>query len=98
MSRKGPTPWQPVEASRPDRFPEPDALIVPRGTRGHPGGLAEAALQAVLLLDAAGKALVFLETVGTGQSEGEVIRIADTVLVGLMPGSGDSVQALKAGM
>src|SRR5438477_7257665 len=68
------------------------------GTRGHLGGLAEAALQAVLLLDAAGKDLVFLETVGTGQSEVEVIRIADTVLLVLMPGSGDSVQALKAGM
>ena len=68
------------------------------GTRGHLGGLAEATLQALLLLDAAGKELVFLETVGTGQSEVEVIGIADTVLLVLMPGSGDSVQALKAGI
>ena len=68
------------------------------GTRGHLGGLAEATLQALLLLDAAGKDLVFLETVGTGQSEVEVIGIADTVLLVLMPGSGDSVQALKAGI
>jgi LAO/AO transport system kinase len=68
------------------------------GTRGHLGGLAEATLQALLILDAARKDLVFLETVGTGQSEVEVIGIADTVLLVLMPGSGDSVQALKAGI
>ena len=68
------------------------------GTRGHLGGLAEATLQAALLLDAAGKDLVLLETVGAGQSEVEVIGIADTVLLVLMPGSGDSVQALKAGI
>ena len=55
-------------------------------------------LQAALLLDAAGKELVLLETVGAGQSEVEVIGIADTVLLVLMPGSGDSVQALKAGI
>src|SRR5207253_8231477 len=59
---------------------------------------AEATLQALLLLDAAGKELVFLETVGTGQGEVEVIGVADTVLLVLMPGSGDSVQALKAGI
>ena len=68
------------------------------GTRGHLGGLAEATLQALLILDAAGKDLVFLETVGTGQSEIEVIGVADTVLLVLMPGSGDSIQALKAGI
>jgi LAO/AO transport system kinase len=68
------------------------------GTRGHLGGLAEAALQAMLVLDAAGKDLLFLETVGAGQSEIEVIGIVDTVLLVLMPGSGDSVQALKAGI
>jgi LAO/AO transport system kinase len=81
-----------------EHFLDPDVFIRSMGTRGHLGGLAEAALQAVLILDAAGKDLVFLETVGTGQSEVEVIRIADTVLLVLMPGSGDSVQALKAGM
>jgi LAO/AO transport system kinase len=52
----------------------------------------------LLILDAAGKELVFLETVGAGQSEVEVIGIADTVVLVLMPGSGDSVQALKAGI
>jgi len=81
-----------------DHFLDPDVFIRSMGTRGHLGGLAEATLQALLLLDAAGKDIVFLETVGTGQSEVEVIRIADTVLLVLMPGSGDSVQALKAGM
>jgi LAO/AO transport system kinase len=81
-----------------EHFLDPEVFIRSMGTRGHLGGLAEAALQALLLLDAAGKDLVFLETVGTGQSEVEVIRIADTVLLVLMPGSGDSVQALKAGM
>ena len=81
-----------------DHFLDPEVFIRSMGTRGHLGGLAEAALQALLLLDAARKDLVFLETVGTGQSEVEVIRIADTVLLVLMPGSGESVQALKAGM
>ena len=68
------------------------------GTRGHLGGVAEATLQAMLILDAAGKDVVFLETVGTGQSEIEVIGVADTVVLVLMPGSGDSIQALKAGI
>ena len=81
-----------------DHFLDPGVFIRSMGTRGHLGGLAEATLQALLVLDAAGKELIFLETVGTGQSEVEVIGIADTVLLVLMPGSGDSVQALKAGM
>jgi len=81
-----------------DHFLDPGVFIRSMGTRGHLGGLAEAALQAVLLLDAAGKELIFLETVGTGQSEVEVIGVADTVLLVLMPGSGDSIQALKAGI
>ncbi|MDX6483925.1 MAG: GTPase [Gaiellaceae bacterium] len=81
-----------------DHFLDPGVFIRSMGTRGHLGGLAEATLQALLLLDAAGKELVFLETVGAGQSEVEVIGIADTVVLVLMPGSGDSVQALKAGI
>ena len=81
-----------------DHFLDPGVFIRSMGTRGHLGGLAEATLQALLILDAAGKDVVFLETVGTGQSEVEVIGIADTVLLALMPGSGDSVQALKAGI
>jgi LAO/AO transport system kinase len=81
-----------------DHFLDPEVFIRSMGARGHLGGLAEATLQALLVLDAAGKDVVFLETVGTGQSEVEVIRIADTVLLVLMPGSGDAVQALKAGI
>jgi LAO/AO transport system kinase len=81
-----------------DHFLDPGVFIRSMGTRGHLGGLAEATLQAMLVLDAAGKDLLFLETVGAGQSEVEVIGIADTVLLVLMPGSGDSVQALKAGI
>jgi LAO/AO transport system kinase len=81
-----------------DHFLDPGVFIRSMGTRGHLGGLAEASLQAVLLLDAAGKDVVFVETVGAGQSEVEVTGIADTVLLVLMPGSGDSVQALKAGI
>src|SRR2546422_7336799 len=81
-----------------DHFLDPGVFIRSMGTRGHLGGLAEATLQALLVLDASGKELVFLETVGAGQGEVEVIGIADTVVLVLMPGSGDSVQALKAGI
>ena len=81
-----------------DHFLDPEVFIRSMGTRGHLGGLAEATLQAALLLDAAGKDLLFVETVGAGQSEVEIISIADTVLLVLMPGSGDSIQALKAGI
>jgi LAO/AO transport system kinase len=81
-----------------DHFLDPGVFIRSMGTRGHQGGLAETTLQALLVLDAAGKDLVFLETVGAGQSEVEVISVADTVVLVLMPGSGDSVQALKAGI
>jgi LAO/AO transport system kinase len=81
-----------------DHFLDPGVYIRSMGTRGHVGGLAEATLQALLLLDASGKDLVFLETVGTGQSDVGVLSIADTVVLVLQPGSGDSVQALKAGI
>ena len=81
-----------------DHFLDPGVFIRSMGTRGHLGGLAEATLQALLLLDAAGKDIVFVETVGAGQGEIEVISVADTVLLVLMPGSGDSIQALKAGI
>jgi LAO/AO transport system kinase len=81
-----------------DHFLDPGVFIRSMGTRGHRGGLAEATLQAVLLLDASGKDIVFVETVGAGQTDVEVTSIADTVLLVLMPGSGDSVQALKAGI
>jgi LAO/AO transport system kinase len=81
-----------------EHFLDPGVYIRSMGTRGHLGGLAEATLQAVLLLDAARKDVVFVETVGAGQSEVEVTGIADSVVLVLMPGSGDSVQALKAGI
>jgi LAO/AO transport system kinase len=81
-----------------DHFLDPGVFIRSMGTRGHLGGVAEATLQAMLMLDASGKDLLILETVGAGQGEVEVISIADTVVLVLMPGSGDSIQALKAGM
>jgi LAO/AO transport system kinase len=81
-----------------EHFLDPGVFIRSMGTRGHSGGLAEATLQAVLILDAAGKDVVFLETVGTGQNEIGVLSIADTIVLALMPGSGDAVQALKAGI
>jgi GTPase len=81
-----------------DHFLDPEVFIRSMGTRGHLGGVAETTLQAMLVLDAAGKDLLFVETVGAGQSEVEVLGIADTIVLVLMPGSGDSVQALKAGI
>ncbi|HEX8743741.1 MAG TPA: methylmalonyl Co-A mutase-associated GTPase MeaB [Thermoleophilaceae bacterium] len=81
-----------------DHFLDPGVFIRSMGTRGHTGGLAETTLQAMLVLDAAGLDVLFLETVGTGQSEVGVLSIADTVVLALMPGSGDSIQALKAGV
>ncbi len=81
-----------------EHFLDPDVFIRSMGTRGHAGGLAETTLQAVLVLDAAGKDVVFVETVGTGQNEIGVVSIADTVVLALLPGSGDAVQALKAGI
>jgi len=67
-------------------------------SRGSLGGLSEATLQAALLMDASGKDEVLLETVGVGQAEVDIIDHADTVVLVLMPGSGDSIQALKAGV
>ena len=81
-----------------DHFLDPGVFIRSMATRGSLGGLAEAALQAALLMDAAGKDDVLLETVGVGQGEIDVVDHADTIVLALMPGSGDSVQALKAGV
>jgi LAO/AO transport system kinase len=67
-------------------------------TRGHLGGLSAATPQAVRVLDAAGCDVVFVETVGVGQSEIEVVSLADTTVVMLAPGMGDGVQAAKAGI
>jgi LAO/AO transport system kinase len=81
-----------------DHFLDPGVFIRSMATRGSLGGLAEAALQAALLMDASGKDDIVLETVGVGQGEIDVVDHADTVVLALMPGSGDSVQALKAGV
>ena len=67
-------------------------------TKGHLGGLAAATLQVVALLDAYGFDFVFIETVGVGQSEVDVVQVADTTLLVLTPGQGDGVQAFKAGI
>jgi LAO/AO transport system kinase len=81
-----------------DHFLDPGVFIRSMASRGALGGLAEAALQAALLMDASGKNVVLLETVGVGQGEIDVVDHADTVVLALMPGSGDSIQALKAGV
>jgi GTPase len=81
-----------------DHFLDPGVFIRSMASRGALGGLSEAALQAALLMDAAGKDVVFLETVGVGQAEVDIIDHADTIALVLQPGSGDSIQALKAGV
>jgi GTPase len=81
-----------------DHFLDEGVFIRSMSTRGHLGGVAEATLQALLILDAAGMDVLLLETVGVGQSEVEVASVADTVVLVLQPGSGDSIQALKAGV
>jgi LAO/AO transport system kinase len=81
-----------------EHFLDPGVFIRSMATRGALGGLAEAALQTALLMDAAGRDDVFLETVGVGQAEVDVIDHADSVVLVLIPGSGDSIQALKAGV
>jgi len=81
-----------------DHFLDPGVFIRSMASRGALGGLSEAALQAALLMDASGRDLVLVETVGVGQAEVDIVDHADTVVLVLMPGSGDSVQALKAGV
>ena len=67
-------------------------------TRGHLGGLARATSDVALVLDAAGKDIVIIETVGVGQDEVDIVRTADVSIVVLVPGTGDDVQAIKAGI
>jgi LAO/AO transport system kinase len=81
-----------------EHFLDPGVFIRSMASRGSLGGLSEATLQAALLMDASGKDDVFLETVGVGQAEVDIIDHADTIVLVLMPGSGDSIQALKAGV
>src|SRR5579862_5411367 len=81
-----------------EHFLDQGVFIRSMANRGALGGLSEAALQAALLMDASGRDVVLLETVGVGQAEVDIIDHADTVVLVLMPGSGDSIQALKAGV
>jgi LAO/AO transport system kinase len=81
-----------------DHFLDPGVFIRSMASRGHQGGLAEATADAVLVLDAAGFDVVLVETVGSGQNEVEVQSLTETVVLALMPGSGDGVQAIKAGL
>jgi LAO/AO transport system kinase len=81
-----------------EHFVDPGVFIRSMASRGHLGGVAGATADAVTLMDAFGFDVVIVETVGVGQSEIEIAEIADTVLVALQPGSGDTVQMLKAGI
>ena len=77
---------------------DPGVFIRSMATRGRLGGLAGATADAAVLLDVAGKDVVLIETVGVGQGEVDIVRTADVSIVVLVPGSGDEVQALKAGV
>ena len=77
---------------------DPEVFIRSMATRGHLGGLAKATGEAIAVLEAAGKNLILVETVGVGQDEVEVVKLADVVLVVLVPGAGDDIQIFKAGI
>jgi GTPase len=77
---------------------DPGVFIRSMATRGHLGGLARATTDAAVVLDAAGKSVVIIETVGVGQDEVDIVRTADVSVLILVPGTGDDVQALKAGI
>jgi LAO/AO transport system kinase len=81
-----------------DHFLDPGVFIRSMGSRGHLGGLAGASRLAALAMEASGTDVVLYETVGVGQGEVEVASAADTVVLALQPGTGDAVQALKAGV
>jgi LAO/AO transport system kinase len=81
-----------------EHFLDKGVFIRSMASRGALGGLSEATLQAALLMDASGKDDVFIETVGVGQAEIDIVDHGDTIILVLMPGSGDSIQALKAGV
>jgi LAO/AO transport system kinase len=81
-----------------EHFTDADVFIRSMASRGHLGGVAGATADAVSLMDAFGLDVVLIETVGVGQSEIEIAELAQTTLVALQPGSGDSIQVLKAGI
>jgi LAO/AO transport system kinase len=77
---------------------DPGIFIRSMATRGHLGGLTKASGEAIAILEASGKDIVLVETVGVGQDEVEVVKFADIILVVLIPGAGDEIQAFKAGL
>jgi LAO/AO transport system kinase len=77
---------------------DPGVFVRSMATRGHLGGVARATADAALVLDASGRDVVLIETVGVGQDEVEIVRTADVCVVVLVPGAGDDVQAIKAGI
>ena len=81
-----------------DNTLDPGVFIRSMGSRGYLGGVSRATHEASLILDACGKDVVIIETVGVGQSEIDIVRIADTVCLVLVPGMGDDVQIMKAGI
>jgi LAO/AO transport system kinase len=81
-----------------DHHNDPGVFIRSMATRGKLGGLAQGTLEMALLLDAAGRDIVMIETVGVGQGEVEIARLADVTVVVLVPGAGDDVQTIKAGV
>jgi len=81
-----------------DRFLDEGVFIRSMASRGHAGGLSRATMRVVNVLDALGTGLVIVETVGVGQEEVEVVRVADTVCLVTVPGLGDDIQAIKAGV
>jgi LAO/AO transport system kinase len=80
------------------RSTDPEVFIRSMGTRGHLGGVAAATSDAVKVLDAMGKDVIIIETVGVGQGEVEIMEMADTTVVVLVPGMGDDIQSIKAGL
>ena len=77
---------------------DPGVFVRSMATRGHLGGLSQATAGAVAVLDAAGRDVILVETVGVGQDEVEIMRLAAVTVLVLVPGTGDDVQALKAGV
>jgi LAO/AO transport system kinase len=77
---------------------DPGVFIRSMATRGNLGGLARATVDAVAILDAAGYDKIIVETVGVGQDEVEIVKTADVSVVVLVPGMGDDIQAIKAGI
>src|SRR5580704_10587391 len=81
-----------------DHFSDPGIYIRSMATRGSLGGLARATADVATILDASGRDLVMIETVGVGQDEVDIVRVADVTIVILVPGMGDDVQSIKAGI